>query len=84
MGDDGPLRKVVYKFWGCDMAEIEFVGVDGCKCGWFSVGFSGDGEPESNVFHAFDELVKCYKSAKLILVDIMIGLPEGGEGTTLR
>ena len=80
MGYDGALRKAAYKFWGCDMAEIEFVGVDGCKCGWFSVGFSGDGEFESKVFHTFDELVEYYKSAKLILVDIPIGLPEGGEG----
>ena len=62
------------------MAEIEFVGVDGCKGGWFSVGFASDGEPELKMFPKFDELAECYKAAKLILVDIPIGLPEGKGG----
>ena len=62
------------------MAEIEFVGVDGCKRAWFSVGFASDGEYELKMFPKFDELAKYYSAAKLILVDIPIGLPEGKGG----
>ena len=62
------------------MAEIEFVGVDGCPFGWFSVGFAGDGGYELKKFSTFSELVERYKGAKLILVDIPIGLPECNEG----
>lgn len=62
------------------MAEIEFVGVDGCPFGWFSVGFDGDGGYKLKKFSTFSELVEYYKGAKLILVDIPIGLPECNEG----
>lgn len=57
----------------------EFVGVDGCTCGWVSVGFNNDGEYELKAFFTFDELVEYYNAAKLILVDMPIGLPEGAE-----
>ena len=57
----------------------EFVGVDGCRCGWVSVGFNNDGEYELKAFFTFDELVEYYNAAKLILVDMPIGLPEGAE-----
>ena len=62
------------------MARSEFVGVDGCKGGWFSVGFDQDGCCETEVFPTFCELLAHYSGAKLILVDIPIGLPEGREG----
>ena len=55
----------------------EFVGVDGCKVGWVSVGFSVSGEYELKTFFSFAELVEHYAAAKLILVDMPIGLPEG-------
>ena len=57
----------------------EFVGVDGCRCGWVSVGFSASGEYELKAFFTFEELVEYYHAAKLILVDMPIGLPEGAE-----
>ena len=57
-----------------------FVGVDGCRCGWFSVGFDTHGRYELKVFSAFGELLAYYHEAKLILVDIPIGLPEGPGG----
>ena len=53
-----------------------FVGVDGCRCGWFSVGFDAHGRYELKVFSGFGELVAYYHEAKLILVDIPIGLPD--------
>ena len=62
------------------MAKSEFVGVDGCRSGWFSVGFDSEGGYELKVFPAFSELVDYYCEAKLVLVDIPIGLPEGPGG----
>ena len=55
----------------------EFVGVDGCPRGWFSVGLNASGEYELKTFSSFAELVEYYAAAKLILVDMPIGLPEG-------
>lgn len=55
----------------------EFVGVDGCPRGWFSVGFNASGEYELKVFSLFAGLVEYYAAAELILVDMPIGLPEG-------
>ena len=55
----------------------EFVGVDGCPRGWFSVGFNASGEYELEAFSSFAGLVDHYAVAKLILVDMPIGLPEG-------
>ena len=61
------------------MAMIEFVGVDGCPAGWFSVGFDRQGGYKSDVSGSFSELLDRYKDAGLVLVDIPIGLPEGPE-----
>ena len=57
----------------------EFVGVDGCTCGWISVGFNDSGDYELKAFFTFDELVEYYHAAKLILVDMPIGLSEVAE-----
>ena len=59
---------------------IEFVGVDGCRGGWFSVGFDSDGGYTFEAFDTFGKLLDCYADAKLILVDIPIGLTEGCKG----
>ena len=62
------------------MAPSKYVGVDGCKGGWFSVGLEQNGNfCESIVFEKFGQLLEHYKDAKLILVDMPIGLPEEGE-----
>ena len=62
------------------MSKSEFVGVDGCRSGWFSVGFDGNGCYELKVFPAFSELIGYYCDARLVLVDIPIGLPMGPGG----
>ena len=62
------------------MGKIEFVGVDGCRSGWFSVGFDSYCGYELKVFPAFSELLAYYKDSKLVLVDIPIGLMEGPGG----
>jgi predicted RNase H-like nuclease len=53
-------------------------GVDGCKAGWFAVW--GDGGPDwkCGVFLDILTLWQSLKEAKLILVDIPIGLPSVG------
>ncbi len=65
---------------GAHMGRSEFVGVDGCRSGWFSVGFDSRGSYELKVFPAFSELLDYYAEAKLVLVDIPIGLMEGPGG----
>ncbi len=62
------------------MGKSEFVGVDGCRSGWFSVGFDSQGCYELKVFPAFSELLDYYRDAKIVLVDIPIGLMEGPGG----
>ncbi len=59
------------------VVHSEFVGVDGCSAGWFSVGLCTTGVYELMGFFAFEDLLNYYKKAKLILVDIPIGLPKG-------
>lgn len=61
------------------MAQIEFVGVDGCTCGWFSVGFSQDGRYDVGMFITFADLLDRYAGSQLVLVDMPIGLPDGAE-----
>ena len=53
----------------------KYVGVDGCKDGWISIGLddSDDGY-EMEFFSKFNDLICCYAEAYLILVDIPIGL----------
>jgi len=62
------------------MPKSEYVGVDGCPSGWFSVGFDSLGGYELKVFPAFSELLGYYSEASLVLVDIPIGLPEEPGG----
>lgn len=53
-----------------------YVGVDGCKKGWFAVKLSEQGDWEVKRFDHISELWKYYKDATLILIDIPIGLPH--------
>ena len=66
------------------MATIEYVGVDGCPCGWFSVGFSATGEYELRAFLEFRDLLTHFRRARLILVDTPIGLMAGDESRGQR
>jgi predicted RNase H-like nuclease len=56
-----------------------YVGVDGCKKGWFTVGLGGETGWEVNRFDEIRELWERYKNAKLILIDIPIGLRDNGS-----
>ena len=57
-------------------SNSKYVGVDGCKAGWFSVGFDEKDNVEYKVFAKFADLVAYYNKAYLILVDIRIGLSD--------
>ena len=61
--------------------EFRYWGVDGCKFGWFCVGLSTAGEPNSFVS---DNIVDACKrmqehGGKIILIDIPIGLSNGKD-----
>jgi predicted RNase H-like nuclease len=56
-----------------------YVGVDGCKKGWFTVGLGGKTGWEVNRFDDIRKLWEQYKNAKLILIDIPIGLRDSGN-----
>jgi predicted RNase H-like nuclease len=53
-----------------------YVGVDGCKKGWFAVKLPERNDWEINLFPNIKELWQQYKDANLILIDIPIGLPH--------
>ncbi|MGD0627258.1 MAG: DUF429 domain-containing protein [Thermodesulfobacteriota bacterium] len=55
-----------------------FVGVDGCKKGWFAVKLTDDFEWEVEVFEDIDALWTEFYDAAAILIDIPIGLKEDG------
>ena len=55
-----------------------FVGVDGCKTGWFAVAIDGDGHWSAHVYQSAQALLDAHRDASLILIDIPIGLRESG------
>jgi len=58
---------------------MRYVGVDGCRHGWFAILIDERGAYESRMFSAIAELADFINSAALILVDIPIGLRSFGE-----
>lgn len=74
------------------MDKTIFVGVDGCKGGWFAVFLASDstksGEWKIGIFKTFSCLINYIKEKNdpgdfLVLVDIPIGLKEGSTGPRL-
>jgi predicted RNase H-like nuclease len=58
------------------MAFEQFVGVDGCKAGWFVVAIGPAKETGIGIFETFEKLWRTYSEARWILIDIPIGLPS--------
>ena len=56
-----------------------FVGIDGCKAGWFTVALSKHNLYEIDVFRDIKSLWDKYKGAALMLIDIPIGLSDKGS-----
>ncbi len=56
-----------------------FVGVDGCRGGWFTVILKENSGYEVDLFENVKELYSSYSNASLILIDIPIGLHKEGR-----
>lgn len=57
-------------------AKIEYIGVDGCRAGWFYVGLAESEAWDMGVAAKVSDLLCHLNKAKLILIDIPIGLRE--------
>ncbi len=53
---------------------MKFIGIDGCKIGWFLVGINDDGSGSFGVLESINELSEYLANAKSVLLDIPIGL----------
>lgn len=58
------------------MNAERYVGIDGCRAGWFFVSIGPGDESEFGVFEKIENLYAAYADAKWILIDIPIGLPD--------
>lgn len=58
---------------------MDFVGVDGCRAGWFYVGFTESGESTYGIAADASALGAIAARARIVLVDVPIGLKEHGE-----
>ncbi len=57
-----------------------FVGLDGCKSGWFAVQIAGHQAWSIDVLPNVESAWEAYGRASLILIDVPIGLRESGLG----
>jgi predicted RNase H-like nuclease len=57
---------------------MNYIGVDGCKKGWFYVSLDDHDHWETDVTLDIQHLIDRFQEARLILVDIPIGLREKG------
>ncbi|MBW2433254.1 MAG: DUF429 domain-containing protein [Deltaproteobacteria bacterium] len=55
---------------------MQFVGVDGCKKGWFAVALGSGGNWAIDIYKTIDELWNAMNSPSMMLIDIPIGLPD--------
>lgn len=55
---------------------MKFIGIDGCRKGWFYVGIDENDQYEFSIISVFEEFLSFVDQAKQILVDIPIGLRE--------
>jgi predicted RNase H-like nuclease len=63
------------------MIKENYVGIDGCRAGWFFVSIGPGDESEFGVFETIDKLFNAYIDAKWMLIDIPIGLPHNDMPT---
>jgi predicted RNase H-like nuclease len=53
---------------------VEYLGIDGCRGGWFLVGLDEEGNSRFQLLRHIDELDTWLAAAELVLIDIPIGL----------
>lgn len=58
------------------MPKYRHIGVDGCKAGWFFIAIGPGDEFEFGIFSNIKKLWYTYLEARVILIDIPIGLPS--------
>ena len=54
----------------------KYIGVDGCKAGWFFIAIGPGDAHEFGIFTTIETLWRAFSEAKWILIDIPIGLPS--------
>ena len=57
----------------------KYIGVDGCKAGWFFVAIGPGAELELGIFETIENLWQIYSKAKSILIDIPKGKPNAWQ-----
>lgn len=57
---------------------MKYIGIDGCRLGWIYVGLNDDGSFSVGVIREIEAISAWIDAAKLILIDIPIGLPSAG------
>lgn len=62
---------------------MDFIGVDGCRAGWFWIGLDTSGRQEIGIARTTEELAAIAQAAKLVLIDIPIGLRDSGAQARL-
>lgn len=56
---------------------MKYLGLDGCRAGWFLVGLNEDLSGSFGLLESIAELSRYLNDADLVLIDIPIGLPRG-------
>ncbi len=64
-----------------DSENMDFIGVDGCRAGWFTVALDSGRNWKIGVYKTIDDLWDASNSAAMMFIDIPIGLPNSGRRT---
>jgi predicted RNase H-like nuclease len=61
---------------GCNVdRQAVYIGIDGCKAGWIAVLLSADAQCQVKLYASIYELWEELRAARLLLIDMPIGLP---------
>ena len=58
---------------------MDYIGVDGCRGGWFAVALGSGRNWAINVHKTIDELWNAMNAPSMMLIDIPIGLPDSSQ-----
>lgn len=61
-------------------ADVQYLGIDGCKAGWFFVSLEEGGSFDVGIVPVIEDLAPRLERCALALIDIPIGLPSGQTG----
>jgi len=79
--DMAKVTEMCRDWWGHNMAALHtWVGVDGCRAGWFAVGMTPRGEAGAYLSPDIETLWEDWRQAQQILIDIPIGFRDDGKG----